>query len=304
MKFVVNLNKNLTLVYNIVEEPITRIWKKVINMLTIDDICKKNHYVFYDPKIISKKIEELYLINQEVNDRLPLENRVLEKISKDNWQDILNKMHINFVVLIKDSNHSDLWEKLTLYNDIIHYLDSRLQNWWDEEKKNKNGDFFRITLDFNKSQKKFFQPIPEDAYKLFSPFPNFGHLYLHYTHIGKGPFNIFIDRDFVLPKDQLVIQHTFTGSVRMIFSDNFLKGDESKNKFIEEWKIFYAARGGKSFWGYDFDDPRLGFGFIKIGDLSEIKIDDKNIDIPDTLEKRQEFRTILATTEVLNWHVE
>lgn len=304
MKFHIFFTDDVELVYDIVEEQITKKWANAINELDINELCKHNHYVGYTPEsVVNEKVKRLYEINDLANQRLP-NLSVNDSLTKENWNEVLHRMHVNFVELVSDEKHSDIWQDLTEYNDIIHWLESMLVTWWDEELRNQQAKLFRITLDFNKSRKKIFQPVPESAYKLFYPFSEFGNIYLHYTHIGKNPYGIFLDRDYTIPKDQLVIQHTFTASVRLVFSDNFLGGQSDKLKFLNNWKRFYQDRGGKDFWGYDFEDPRLGFGFMKIGELTELKIKNKNIDIPTSFDERHEFRKMLAGTKVLRWKAE
>jgi hypothetical protein len=79
---------------------------------------------------------------------------------------------------------------------------------------------------------------------------------------------------------------------------------EKQNHLYSQWKDFYYRRGGRDFFGYDIDDPKIRLGFIKIGNLQTIYINGTEIVIPKSPEELDSFRKILVNTNITNWTVE
>jgi hypothetical protein len=289
MKFIIQFTNNIELIYDLVNEDIVNIWKELISSHTVEDCCPNNHYIGYaSPSKIQEKIDRLYELCDLINERVP--NRTIKhEITPDGWLHALSLMHVHFPDLKNDEQYRDIWGWLTEYNDIIHWLESTLPNL------NKSS-LFRITLDFNKSNTKFVD-IPKTAYSLFSPNAHFGELLLHYTHVGKNAIELFMTKDFECPAEQFIPQHTFSASTRLYFTDQY-------TVVPEHWKKFYEERGGKQFWKYDIDDPMIGFGFMKIGQLSEILINKEVYPFPMFKEDRTAFNKILVNSKVLSWRLD
>lgn len=289
MKFVVRFSKNIELHYDLIDHEIVSTWKRLISFHTISDCCPNNHYLGYaSHSEIQEKIKRLYELCDLINARVP-DRAIKHDITIDNWQHPLSVMHVHFPDLKNDRNYIDIWDYLTEYNDAIHWLETSLP-------RVGNSSFFRVTLDFNKANTRFLS-IPESAYELFTPDLIFGELLLHYTHVGKNAFELFFGKDFECPSDQFVPQRTFSASVRMYFTDNIVVPNAA-------WEKFYEDRGGKDFWKYDITDPKIGFGFMKIGQLSNILVDGNEISMPSSEEEVNAFRNELAQTTVIDWTVE
>ena len=301
MKFKVNFSDNISIIYDLANENIINSWANLIKNKTVNDFCKINHYVGYaDEAMINNYILRLYELADIINLRIP--NRVIKReINKDTWKEALHVMHVHFPEFKHDENYKDIWNYLSDYNDIIHWLESILLNVWSTNNLTESS-LFRITLDFNKTTDTFL-PIPEDAYKLCNPTTNFGDLSLHYTHVGKHAHELFVVNDLTCPANQFVPQVKFTASCRMLFTDYFHNSDIKKQILHLRWKKFYKDRGGYKFWGYDIDDPRLAFGYLKIGQLSNIIKNNIKIPIPVTTEQLIDFRKQLVKTEVINWEI-
>lgn len=288
MKFKISFSGDIELTYDLVSEEIVSLWKELISLHTSEDCCPNNHYIGYaSHSKIQERISRLYDLCDLINARVP-DRAIKHELTLENWQGPLSVMHVHFPDLKNDSQYEDIWGYLTEYNDIIHWLESTLPRY-------NESSLFRITLDFNKANTKFVD-IPESAYKLFSPHVCFGELLLHYTHVGKNAFELFTTRDFECPADQFVPQRTFSASVRMYFTEQFMIP-------IDEWESFYEARGTE-FWKHCIDDPKLGFGFIKIGDLTSIVVSGIEQALPSNTEERNVFRKMLADSKVLGWHVD
>jgi hypothetical protein len=303
MKYIVNFSNNITLIYDLVEHDICKAWASLISDEKINDCCKINHYVGYaDESLINERINRLYELADLINYRVP--DRVIKKeITKNTWQEAFHVMHVHFPDLKNDNLYSDIWNELSEYNDIIHWLESTLINVWGKTSFTSESSLFRIPLDFNKSSKSSL-PISLDAYRLCEPATNFGDLSLHYTHVGKHAYELFIVNDLSCPKEQFVPQTTFNASCRMLFTDYFYDTPLKRQLLHHRWKKFYDVRGGLDFWNYDINDSKIQFGYIKIGNLSKILFNSAEYPIPKNIIELVQFRKRLADSTVLNWHIE
>ena len=293
MLFRVNFTDNITLIYNLVNHEIVDSWADLITSQTINDLCPYNHYIGYaSDEVLYKRINRLYELADIINANTP--NQVIKmEITKDNYQDAINTMHVHFPLLKNDENYKHIWSVLSEYNDTIHWIESTIKNRYTTIGMLESR-LFRITLDFNKSG-TIFKEIPDSAYSLFDPDSLFGDLKLHYTHVGRHAQELFLANDMNCPEDQFVPQRLYTASVRMHFTENY---PIDRNK----WKIFYNQHA-KSFWKLDIDDPKLSFGYMKIGQLSNISMNNIDLTLPMTLEGRHEFRKKLVNTQVISWEI-
>lgn len=296
-KFKINFTDNISITYKLVEDIVVTQWADLISAQTIANVCPINHFIGYSSEdFVLERINRLYELSDLINHAVP-ERLVKQEITKFNWKTNLQLMHIHFPELKNDVNYQHLWPYLTEYNDIIHWLESILINIWGETKYQSKSSIFRVTLDFNKTSNDML-PIPDDSYHLFHPLMNFGDLLLQYTHVGKCAHEMFLFRDFDCPKDQFVPQQKFNASVRMHFLDNFTPSEKVSSVYTS-WKQFYDDKGGFDYWGLDIDDPKIAFGYMKIGEIESIN----DRPVPKTLEEMNEFRDKLVKTKVLNWEI-
>ena len=296
-KFKINFTDNISITYKLVEDSVVTQWVELISAQTISNMCPINHYIGYASEdFVLERINRLYELADLINHAIP-ERVIKQKITKSNWRVNLHLMHIHFPDLKNNYSYKHLWHYLTEYNYIIHCLESILVNIWSDTNYPSKSSTFRITLDFNKTSNKRLS-IPENSYNLFCPLMNFGDLLLQYTHVGKCAHEMFLHQDFDCPKDQFIPQREFNASVRMHFLDNFVP----KNKvpaLYDSWKQFYNDKGGFDYWGLDIDDPKIAFGYMKIGEIESIS----DRDIPHTLEEMNQIRDKLVTTKVLDWQI-
>ena len=293
MRFKVNFTNNISLTYNLIDHEIVDKWAEILQTRNLSHLSMDNHYIGYvSEEFLNNRINRLYELADHINEYTP--ERVIKlKINKDTYQEALQTMHVHFPSLKNDINYQHIWDYLTEYNDIIHWLESTVKSVWQISDK-YNSRYFRITLDFNKSNPEFAM-IPESAYKLFDPNTVFGELKIHYTHVGKNAHELFVVNDMICPNDQFVPQRNYTGSVRMYFTDDFYINREN-------WIKFYNKRG-IDFWKLNIDDPRIAFGYMKIGQLSTINIDNIDVNIPTTDLDRHNFRNKLVNTSVTGWEI-
>ena len=107
--------------------------------------------------------------------------------------------------------------------------------------------------------------IPDDEFDQFSPSLTFGNLHLHYIFIGRHFLEMFDAKDMVCPQKHFRAQHEFNATCGMVFSE---PQDEVLHN--TEMQIYYHQRGGKQFFGFDYEDQKLAKGFFKLGQLQDM----------------------------------
>ena len=302
MQFQINFTNNISMIYDLVDEEIARRWAISIQQRNVNEICNINHYTGYGSEVlINHRIQRLYELTDLIN-AYDATRVIKQEINKNTWQVALHLMHVHFPEMKNDIKYIDAWPLLSEYNDIIHWLESILLNIWSDNKKESASSMFRVALDFNKTVNEFI-PIPEDAYKLFTPFTKFGDLSLHYTHVGKHSLELFTVNDFECPPDQFIPQRTFNASCRLYLTDDFFSTDSLKEQQLVRWNKFYVDRGGFDFWQLDINDPKIAFGYCKIGRINHILVNNQYYNIPTTLTELNSFREQIAGSIVIDWEI-
>lgn len=305
MNFVVKFGSNIILHYRLVDDPIIDIWKEQITKYNASDCCPINHFNGYTTKSnFENRVARLYelanTINQTVTDKIQI--LPITDIDYTTAMANLAIMHVHFPEMHGDSRFDYLHSILREYNDTIHWIESVLPILYADP--SKQFDRLTVNLDFNKVEDTAHIEIPESSYKFFNPYINFGDLHLGYTHVGRHAQEIFFANDLVCPKDQFVPQRRITASAYMYFPNNLHDTEGKRQEYMSFWSKFYEMRGGKDFWGYDIDDPKLAFGVLKIGELDSIFVDNNSYKIPETLEELNIFRSMLVESEVSDWRFE
>ena len=303
MQFKINFTNNISIVYDLVKEEIAQLWANSIQQRNINEVCDINHYAGYGSEIlINSRIQRLYELADIINS-FDTTRVIKQDINKDTWQLALHQMHVHFPDMKNDSKYIEAWPLLTEYNDIIHWLESIFSNIWSvDNKKDSQSSMLRIALDFNKKINEFI-PIPDDAYKLFTPFNKFGDLSLHYTHVGKHAIEMLMVNDFECPPDQFIPQRTFNSSCRLYFTDDFYSTEQLKEEYLLRWHKFYNDRGGFDFWQLEIDDPKIAFGYLKIGRINHILINNQEVNIPVTLSELNYFRERIVESKIIDWEI-
>jgi hypothetical protein len=86
-------------------------------------------------------------------------------------------------------------------------------------------------------------------------------------------------------------QHQFNATCGLSFSEPL-----NASTLTANLREYYENRGGRQFFGYDFDDPRLAVCFFRLGSLV-------NLSEYRTLESRQVLRFQLQAAEVVSWTI-
>ena len=300
MRFKINFSDNISLVYKLAEHEISEHWASLIQQRKIDECCKINYYTGYnDPILVNQRINRLFELADIINQHVP---KKIEKVpfTKENFGNVLNIMHVHFPEFKSKAGYEMLNEYLTEYNDIIHWLESILPDYYNKVFSNSK---FTIKLDFNKVESYNTYTIPESAYPMFNEYFSFGQLMLHYVHVGKHAWELFFANDLVCPKDQYVPQTEYNASVRLHFYNNIMDQAPVRNMFKKSWNNFYNLKGGKDFFGHEFDDPKIGFGYCQIGHLEQIFIDNNLITTPNNIKDIVEFVAKLVKTSIVDWEI-
>jgi hypothetical protein len=71
----------------------------------------------------------------------------------------------------------------------------------------------------------------------------------------------------------------------------------------KKWNSFYLARGGKEFFEYDINDPKIGFGYCQIGTLEKVTIGSSEMTSPFTMKDIVYIRSKITKTRVLDWEI-
>lgn len=298
MKFQVNFTNNVKLVYDL-DTTVKSLsnWAREIKRMNVSNLCPLNHKNSTNNTVlIEKRILQLYKLVDILNRELP-GSIVKETITKENALEALNRMHVHFPDIYKMGVRGFLpmEEVASEYNDIIH--------WLKGEFRSNGSSNFKMFLDFNKGGTEYYSINNED-YTKFNPFTVFGELSLHYTHVGKHARELFTSADLTSTKEQFVPQHTHSASVVMWFTGTpGSMNNDVKETYISKWKDFYHQRGGKDFFGLDIDDPKIAFGYLKIGELTQVTVDEVALQF-QTKEETEQVRQLLLENDILNFHVE
>ena len=269
-------DKTVDLTYKLNSSPVSQIWAKLMTKVSPNDIRPYStpwRGIFKD---LNQKIVELNEVIESLNQWLP------EKI-QGTWDDndpneSLNRLHVHFADVENQEAYRDNVGQLPRYNDLIHEI--QLLSWI---KKTGKENMQLIICPENDSIN--YVDIPEESFKEFTHLFEFGDLVLHYCHVGKPPFSIFIDRDSDIPRDQIVPQTSIYAYHSLRFFDlNFDK------KYFDD---FY--KDSKIDWPFELNDPRLAFGYIKMGKLESV--DGKN------LERNEIYSLVRNSNTIVDWKV-
>lgn len=211
----------------------------------------------------------------------------LEPLTKRNWQEELNRLHINFPEFFKGEFDRERFQAAHETNLLIHWLEYELANLLDGK------DQYIFNLDFN-----HFPPaynlktkIPEEELGNFDAALAFGNLHLHYIHIGR-PFLELVDaNDMDCIPQHFIAQHEFNATCGLVFSEPC-----DRAALDVRMRNYYDRRGGKGFFGLEYEDPKLAKGFFKVGQL---------LDLPvySTHTRRQALRDQLKTSRIVAWQL-
>ena len=212
-------------------------------------------------------------------------NFFLPPITRSNWQSELNRLHIGFPEFFRTNFDRNKFQSAHEMNLLIHWLEYELPNLYEDR-----GQYI-FNLDFNHHPPAYnlTGAISDDEFRNFSADLQFGNLHLHYIYIGRHFLEMFDARDWTSPVHHFKAQHEFNATCGLVFSE---PGDAAMRD--QEMKDYFDQRGGKAFFGFDYDDPRLSKGFFKLGSLEDMQ----NY---STRQQRHELRNRLKDSRISSW---
>lgn len=266
------------LTYNLFDTEVVDIWSSMIINTNPTDIRPNSTPWRGIVKDWDSKILELETLIDKLNQWIP--NKIKSKwdISDENLS--LNRLHKHFPELEQTETDPIKLGQLFQYNDLIH----EIQSMHNIRLRGKESMQLIICPE-NSLIKKV--DIPLLSFKEFTHKFYFGDLFLHYCHVGRHPFEIFLSNDINCPADQIIPQN----SIYSYFSLKFFDLNFDKSKFHN---FYYNS---KLSWPYSLDDPKLAFGYIKMGEL-------KKINNSEIVDKGQVYSLIKKSNRILNWGID
>lgn len=228
----------LPLTYEFYDNPVANIiWERMQhqeNKMVERDIFKG----------FGETVEELQEQLQQITDEL--------KTHMDlEFDDVLdtNTLHINF------PKYNDLYlddpvvlPLLRKFNRTIHHIE-QLQRY-----PHKSFQFACIDsgVDFQ-----------DEWYNLFQPYKRKGEMYMHYPHVGKHFFELFMDNDVDVLEEQIVLTNKVSNTFSFWCGEDIVFEGEKHNALMWEMQKFYNRIADKL--PYEWGDPKLAIGYVPIG---------------------------------------
>lgn len=108
------------------------------------------------------------------------------------------------------------------------------------------------------------QPLEDDDYKLFIKNRydrELGGVYLHWSQVGKTLHEVWRDHDQAVGEGGINHQQLFSGEFDIEWGQTITDNHTFKNQETNEFKQWLEKNG------YDWNDPKLALGYIKIGQV-------------------------------------
>ena len=266
----------IKLTYKLYSHGPAQTWAKLINNCSVEQLRKSLNPIRAVTNI-QDKINELIQLIEKMNSWMP--TKIIAFSNTDTIANNLNRLHIHFPELEKSETDTSRLYQLSAYNDLIHELETLN----DAKNSNKNLSYILLCPDAPGSN----ELISVEDFKYFTPNRNSGDLLLHYCHVGRHPFELYVNNDVNCPADQILPQYEISPFHTLRFFE-----------FKLDWKKFvnfyYAS---KLKWPYEITDPRLAVGYIPVGTLIKIN----NIEIINNVTYQEELLTPLS--KIISWKI-
>ena len=248
------------LCYKLHETPLAQKWwyefssRKVVNLETWKpNLIIKNKQSFiekYEP--VCNRLEELIVYLKENG------YNINGKLDKNNMQESLNRLHEHFPINIIHQNNFKIRQALKEYNLVIHWLEASLNFYKETDLKVSH-----LNLYFDNERK--FNLIDSD-YNFTTNIKN-GDILCAYPQAGRHFTEIVISKDYDVPLSQIVLHSKWSANCNIMFFNKPELMEFHRKKFIEEANIVYNQMGGKDTFGYNFQDKKLGLGWLPLASL-------------------------------------
>jgi hypothetical protein len=261
-----NDSDSYTLTYELESHFPAQAWAEMMQTATVETLNKKSNPKS-NPWFGIKNYEDLKIKVKRINELIDVMNtwlpeKITSKFDESDYHKSCVKLHVHFPDIEQNEKDPEKLNQLYEFNWAIHLIQSYVDSMIDEKM------MLIICPEFTKNVL-----INDDDYGLFKPSVPFGGLVLHYPLVGQNAFSALKFNDYDCPPDQINPQNIITTYHHLRFFDDPLDNEMYKQRFKE----FYDKSTIKQ--RYNIDDPKLAFGFIKIGQLvTELSKDDvKNI---------------------------
>ena len=212
----------------------------------------------------------------------------MQPIEAANWRHALNNLHIHFPGFFKTKPDAKRFHAAHEMNLLIHWLEYELANALE----NKAQYIFNLDFNHHPLAYNLKTSIPDDEFDNFSAALEFGNLHLHYIYIGRHFLEMFDARDFVAPPEHFRAQHEINATCGLVFSEPC-----DADILHKSMKEYFDQRGGKSFFGFAYEDAKLAKGFFRIGQLEDIE----RYSLPSV---RAALREKLKNLKIVSWRLE
>ena len=201
------------------------------------------------------------------------------EFDRDNSQESLNRLHEHFPTNVKHQDNERIKEALKEYNSVIHWLEL-----WDACKTNNYEDLgiTKLSIYFKLNLEEKIDLQYEEC--TFDPSMAFGDICLGYPQAGKNFTEVMVSRDWDVPAEQILLHSKWSANVNVNFFD--MTATPAMYEFAHKK---YIELGGKEFFGRDWDDPRLGKGWIKVARLQEQQ------------DREQILKKVNESSRILGW---
>ena len=270
--------------YRLGDTPTAQIWLQQFAQMKYSFMARTdiNHrHGFATHQQVSAAADRLFACARYLN--IPL-----AKLNEHNWHTELNRAHTHFPGFFEARTSVQRFQTAHDMNLLIHWLEYELLNIFE------NRQQYLFTLDFNHYVPAYNlkQPFAPSEFAHFSPQLEFGNLHLHYLYVGRHFLEMFDAQDHDAPPAHFRPQHEFNATCSLVFSE---AGDAQQQDAA--MRSFHQSRGGRDFFGHDYDDPRLARGFFVVATLENLN------DFSD-VRQRDALRAQLRDAHVVGWQLD
>lgn len=241
----------VTLTYKLEQHRPAQVWAGLIHDAKVESLRPTlNPWRDFDKSILPDKVNYLIQLVDKLNEWLPDYNKITSKWDHNDCQASVNKFHVHFPEQERNETDPVRRAQLAEYNDLIHEIEMLAIN-------NKR-EYPRLLLCPDGYD---LVPLELSDYKLFKAKRFFGELCLHYPHVGRHPYELYMANDINCPVDQIVLQR-FISTLHTL---RFYNEDALEHYHKGRFKQFYENSTLKRV--IEWDDPKMAFGYITIGKL-------------------------------------
>lgn len=262
------------LTYKLENHRPAQIWSQLIKNCKVENLRSS-----LDPwrgiyRSWGEKIVELKKLIRELNEWLP--NKIPYEWDDLNPQESLNRLHIHFPEEEKNEKETSRRFQLSRYNDLIHEMEGQLKI------RKRGREMMTLLLCPDDTERVI---LVESDFKHFTTKYTFGDLKLHYCHVGRHPWEVFVSQDLNVPKDQIIPQYEISAYHTLTFFDTVLT--------FEDFKKFYNS--SQITWPYALENQKLAVGYINLGKL--VYVDHKEYN------RVEAFIKVRKCDKIINWQI-